>query len=46
MNNQISDITVIIPSYKPDEKLIHTLNVILSAVFEEIIVVDDGGGDE
>ena len=46
MNNQISDITVIIPSYKPDEKLIRTLNGILAAGFEDIIVVDDGGGDE
>ena len=46
MNRNFSDITVIIPSYKPDSKLIHTLNGILAAGFDDIIVVDDGGGDE
>ena len=46
MSNNFSDITVIIPSYKPDGKLIHTLNGILAAGFDDVIVVDDGGGDE
>ena len=46
MNNIFSDITVIIPSYKPDGKLLHTLRGILAAGFQDIIVVDDGGGDE
>ena len=46
MNNNFSDITVIIPSYKPDGKLINTLNGVLAAGFGDIIVVDDGGGDE
>ena len=46
MKNQFADITVIIPSYKPDDKLIHTLSGILAAGFNDVIVVDDGGGDE
>ena len=46
MKNNFSDITVIIPSYKPDGKLINTLSGILAAGFDDIIVVDDGGGDE
>lgn len=46
MANNFSDITVIIPSYKPDDKLIRTLNGILAAGFDDIVVVDDGGGGE
>ena len=46
MENNISDITVIIPSYKPDSKLINTLSGILASGFDDIIVVDDGGGNE
>lgn len=46
MKNEFSDITVIIPSYKPDGKLTDTLRGILAAGFEDIIVVDDGGGEE
>ena len=46
MKSDCSDITVIIPSYKPDGKLINTLSGILAAGFDDIIVVDDGGGDE
>jgi len=38
-------ITVIIPSYKPDEKLLATLNSVIAQGFSDIIVVDDGGGD-
>lgn len=46
MESNFSDISVIIPSYKPDGKLINTLQGILAAGFGDIIVVDDGGGDE
>ena len=46
MSSNLSDIAVIIPSYKPDGKLINTLNGVLAAGFDDIIVVDDGGGDE
>ncbi len=38
----VTDITIIIPSLNPDEKLIGTLNGILSQGFKNIIVVDDG----
>jgi len=37
-------VTIVIPSYKPDEKLMSTLRNIISTGFTDIIVVDDGGG--
>lgn len=46
MGTNFSDISVIVPSYKPDSKLINTLKGIFEAGFDDIIVVDDGGGDE
>lgn len=39
-------VTVVIPSYKPDEKLISTLNGVIETGFTDIIVVDDGGGEK
>ncbi|MBE6616809.1 MAG: glycosyltransferase [Ruminococcaceae bacterium] len=39
-------VTVVIPSYKPDEKLISTLNGVIDTGFTDIIVVDDGGGEK
>lgn len=39
-------VSVIIPSYKPDEKLLSTVRDLKEAGFEDIIVVDDGGGEE
>ncbi len=38
-------VTVVIPSYKPDEKLISTLESVIQQGFSDIIVVDDGGGE-
>ena len=38
------DISIILPSYKPDEKLGETIESFHDAGFEDIIVVDDGGG--
>ncbi len=38
-------VTVVIPSYKPDEKLISTVSGIIDIGFSDIIVVDDGGGE-
>ncbi len=38
-------ISVIIPAYKPDEKLIKTIQDIIDSGFSDIIVVDDGGGE-
>lgn len=40
------DITVVLPSYKPDEKLLSTVEGLEAAGFNDIIVVDDGGGEE
>lgn len=42
----MKDISVILPSYKPDEKLLDTVVSLENAGFEDIIVVDDGGGEE
>ncbi len=42
----MKNISVIIPSYKPDEKLLSTINGIIEAGFSDIIVVDDGGGEK
>ena len=42
----MKNISVIIPAYKPDEKLLDTINSILEIGFSDIIVVDDGGGKE
>lgn len=42
----MKDISVILPSYKPDEKLIDTVISLENAGFEDIIVVDDGGGEK
>ncbi|MBR5322044.1 MAG: bifunctional glycosyltransferase family 2/GtrA family protein [Clostridia bacterium] len=39
-------VSVVLPSYKPDEKLFRTVNGLINAGFEDIIVVDDGGGAE
>jgi len=43
MNEQmITDITIIIPSLNPDEKMMKTLDGILEKGFHKIVVVDDG----
>lgn len=39
-------ITVIIPAYKPDEKLLDLLNELVENGAEDILVVNDGSGDE
>lgn len=39
---KVTDLTIIIPSLNPDEKLIGTLNGILEQGFRKIVVVDDG----
>ena len=38
----VTDITIIVPSLNPDEKLIGTLDGIMSKGFKHIVVVDDG----
>lgn len=41
---KFNEVSVVLPSYKPDEKLYSTVNGLINAGFEDIIVVDDGGG--
>ena len=38
----VTDITIIVPSLNPDEKLIGTLDGIMNKGFRNIVVVDDG----
>lgn len=38
-------ITVLIPAYKPDERLIKLVDDLIAADMRRIVVVDDGGGD-
>ncbi len=38
-------VSVVLPSYKPDDKLLSTVDELLSEGFQDIIVVDDGGGE-
>ncbi|MBQ9122433.1 MAG: bifunctional glycosyltransferase family 2/GtrA family protein [Lachnospiraceae bacterium] len=40
-----SNISVIIPAYEPDDKLITTLHELIEAGFDDILVVDDGSSD-
>ncbi|MGN1003905.1 MAG: glycosyltransferase [Oscillospiraceae bacterium] len=39
-------VSVIIPAYKPDQKLIGTLNELVKIGFTDILVVDDGSGEQ
>jgi len=39
------DVSVVLPSYKPDEKLYGVVKGLLDIGFCDIIVVDDGGGE-
>ena len=40
--NKVTDITVIIPSYNPDEKLIKLIEELKKSGFHNLLVVDDG----
>ena len=42
----LNKITVIIPAYKPDEKLLSTLSGLTGIGFDDILVVDDGSGTD
>lgn len=46
MNREIREIPLIIPSYEPDEKLINLLEALQKDEYENIIIVDDGSGQE
>ncbi len=39
-------ISVIIPAYKPDEKLLATIAELVKEGFDDILVVDDGSGEQ
>ena len=39
-------ITVLIPAYKPDKKMLVTLDELVKAGFSDILVVNDGSGEE
>lgn len=39
-------ISIIIPAYKPDEKLITTLNELQNAGIKDILLINDGSGEE
>lgn len=39
-------ISVIIPAYKPDEKLLSTIEELIKTGFSDILVVNDGSGEE
>ena len=45
MNEFIGKITVIIPSYQPDGKLLEVVKGLVEKGFEDIILVDDGSGE-
>lgn len=42
----MKQITVIIPAYKPDDKMLKTLEELVGAGFDDILVVNDGSGEE
>lgn len=42
----MKQITVVIPAYKPDEKMLVTLEELVKAGFSDILVVNDGSGNE
>jgi len=42
----MNNVSVIIPAYKPDEKLLKTLRELVDAGFSDLLVVDDGSGSE
>lgn len=43
--SKVTDITVIIPSLNPDQKLINTIDSIIAKGFSKIVVVDDGSDE-
>ena len=41
----LEKVSVIIPAYKPDDKLIQTVEELVKAGFSDILIVDDGSGE-
>lgn len=46
MNDFIKNMSVVLPSYKPDEKLLAVLEGLTEKGFSDIIVVNDGSGSD
>ncbi|MBD5444293.1 MAG: glycosyltransferase [Lachnospiraceae bacterium] len=46
MNEFINNMSVILPSYKPDEKLLAVLEGLTGKGFSDVIVVNDGSGSD
>lgn len=46
MNNFINNMSVVLPSYKPDEKLLTVLKGLAEKGFRDVIVVNDGSGSD
>ena len=44
MTESLAGVSVVIPAYKPDEKLLTLIDELTAVGFSDIIVVDDGGG--
>ncbi len=44
MTESLEGVSVVIPAYKPDEKLLTLIDELTATGFSDIIVVDDGGG--
>ncbi len=44
LNSHICDVTIVIPSYKPTDTLIRVVSGLVEH-FENVVVVDDGGGE-
>ncbi len=42
----LQKMSVVIPSYQPDEKLEKTVKGVIDTGFQDIIVIDDGGGEK
>ena len=42
----LTSVSVIIPAYQPDEKLLHTLRELVQAGFSDLLVVDDGSSGD
>ena len=42
----MEQITIVIPAYKPDEKMLVTVDELIKTGFSDILVVNDGSGEE
>ena len=44
--SSVDDVVVLIPSYRPDERLPELVDELMARGFRDLVVVDDGGGAE